>query len=232
MTLDHKIVDRARRMIDVRISELRKHTEFTIFMFNSGERLKDINKRIYDQVAAIKSERVGSYHPRPRNLREQHLAKLFEIELNLRIEEGVWSSLRDAHQALGSPHTYGLTSDFKRFIAEYADQQSKDLEEHFNKEAMNFSINQNEICRIIDVILKKYDIVVDMYCDSVSASVLENRGIPSTMHQFYGSVGVVQTGPESLASVIQNLNSDNRSALIDTLNGDKECGICFAEDCR
>jgi hypothetical protein len=67
-----------------------------------------------------------------------------------------------------------------------------------------------------DIVERQYDVAVDLYVDSLS--IQNSRGSASTTTlNFHGAVGVVQTGPQAVASVVQNLSADTRQALIDTL---------------
>ena len=66
--------------------------------------------------------------------------------------------------------------------------------------------------------MSKYDIEVDLYVDSLFVSD-PDKGVASMTqnYNFYGNIGSVQTGANSTANVVQNLEPNDRDALLRAL---------------
>ena len=59
---------------------------------------------------------------------------------------------------------------------------------------------------------RKHTVEIDLYFDSLASTVASGASV-SANYNFYGNIGSFQTGPNSVANVVQNLAATDRDAL-------------------
>jgi len=92
----------------------------------------------------------------------------------------------------------------------------------------NVSLSLNEA---LSLTIKKHNIEIDLYVDSLSIRSEEAIGasVAAPQYNFYRNIGAVQTGVNSSANVIQNLGVEDRQALLSALGTLKEHIPSFQE---
>lgn len=191
--LEQLLLDRFNQLLDVRQSERRK--QFPI-------ELSQI-----DRQAAAR----GAFHSSTRVL-QIHAAHERELEVRGII---AWECLVRVHRTLGCPVSGTIREDMKSEIDRTIDGIYKELNISFG-EVLKKSKGQMELslddawsrCK------KKHEIEADLYVDSIERSLPKEGGHPMTQqYNFYGNVGAVQSGPNAIANVVQNLGAEDRATL-------------------
>lgn len=191
--LDPKLHSRFERLIEVQMAERQKQFPLEL-------------RQIDAQAAAH-----GMLNSSVRILQSK---QAHERELDIRTIL-TWNSLVRVHRTFGCPLPDSLRDDFKaemhKRIDEIFAELSGSLDECTKKSGLNMSVSLDDSYR--DVVAK-HDIEVDLYVDSLSTSSPEQGTHPMTQnYNFYGAVGAVQTGANSVANAVQNLGVDDRTAL-------------------
>jgi hypothetical protein len=70
--------------------------------------------------------------------------------------------------------------------------------------------------------IEKHEIEIDLYLDTIIKNTVITGPESSQQYNFYGTVGVIQTGASSEANLVQNIGVENRSALSSALSQVKE----------
>lgn len=184
---------RFERLIEVRIAERRKQ-----FPIELG------------QIDA-QANASGMFHSSRRILQSQ---QAHERELEVRTILA-WESLVRVHRTFGCPVPDTLRDDLKtemhKRIDEAFSELSGSLDERTKKSQLNMSVS---LADAHAAVTSKHDIEVDLYVDSLSISHPEQGALAMMQnYNFYGTVGSVQTGANSIANVVQNLGPDDRVAL-------------------
>jgi hypothetical protein len=200
--LDLTLQARFEKLLEARISEQRKQ-----FQLELGQ--------IDAQAASY-----GRFHSGSRLLR---LQQVHESELAIRAIL-TWESLVRVHRTFGCPMSDTLREDLKAEmssrIAQCFSELNWSLTDRVQKTQANlpFSLNEARLA-----VAAKHDIEIDLYVDSLSTNTLQ-QGTPAMTqnYNFYGNVGSVQTGANSVANVVQNLDADDRASLSSALQQVKE----------
>lgn len=162
----------------------------------------------------------GMFHSSSRLLQ---LQQAHERELEIRAILA-WESLVRVHRTFGSPLSDNLREDLKgemsARIAQSFSELNSSLTDRVQKTQINMPFSLNE--RHIDV-AAKHDIEIDLYVDSLSTNTLQQGTQPMMQsYNFYGNVGSIQTGANSVANVVQNLGAEDRASLSAALQQVKE----------
>ena len=191
--LDPTMQSRFERLVQVRIAERQKQFPMELL-------------RIDGQAIAS-----GAFHSSRRILES---LQAHERELDARTIVA-WESLVRVHRMFACETPDTLRDDFKtemhKQISKAFAELSGSLDESTKRSQQQMMVSLAE-ARI--AVTSKHDIEVDLYVDSLSNSNLKESAVPMTHnYSFYGNVGSVQTGANSIANVVQNLGLDDRTAL-------------------
>jgi hypothetical protein len=193
--LNALLSDRARKLITVQFDERR--------------RLFPLDIRLFIAEAA----RRGSYHSGGMVIR-LHDVHARELEIRTII---AWKSIVRAHQGQGSPLTDGLRQDLKQELNQHVLQAFNELTGSLVRELQPLKgMPKTDLEDAKNHAIKKHDVEIDLYVDFLEQKRTQQAPI-SQQYNFYGSVGAVQTGANATANVVQNLGSDDRTALIEAL---------------
>jgi hypothetical protein len=100
---------------------------------------------------------------------------------------------------------------------------SASLEERVKRSQLNMSVSLTDALRAS---LAKHEVEIDLYVDSLTNSQAGEGKHPMTQnYNFYGAVGSVQTGANSVANTVQNLGGDDRAALTAALQQVREAVV-------
>ncbi len=123
-----------------------------------------------------------------------------------------------------------LASDLKREMEKYLfdilSELNKDL--HKTVGSIKSVVTDEQVDKLLDSAyghaLKKIGTEIELFVLSLSrAKEREGQsGSSQAIYNFYSPVGAVQTGPGATATVTQNLNSENREALLYALDDIKK----------
>jgi hypothetical protein len=182
----------------------------------SAVRLSE-RKRMFPQelsrIAADSSAR-GALH----SSMHIHLAQTaHERELDVRAII-VWESLVRVHRTIGAPNPPGLREDFKSLLNSQIESNYSELNASFVQVATRFGglRQQPDLSAVLPQIVAKHEIEVDLYVDSLRAT-RPQEDTASPTYNFYGNVGAVQTGAQSVANTVQNLGAEDRVAIASAL---------------
>lgn len=195
--LEPKIVERTNRLIEVRIAEREQQLPSEI------EQIK------------LQAGQSGNYNSGIMMLLI-HGACSRELEIRSII---VWESLVRVHKTLGAIPNDSLPSDLKEFVHSKILEIQKKLEDVFQDELKNFSGSRPTLDKIYNHTIQKHDVEIDIYCDSL-VQEYDKKGTKTPISQeynFYGSVGVVQSGANAVANDIKNMGSEDQEVLLNTL---------------
>lgn len=192
--LDQDLSDRFSRLLDVRIAERAK--QFPAELRQLGAQ------------ASSKGMFNSGYHA-------SQVLQAHERELEIRTIIA-WESLVRAHKTLGSHLGNGIAAPFKAalhsMINAFAVDLSASLQSYAQRLPATVAMSLTDAQRHL---VKKHDIEVDLYEDSLMSSSKDQSKSPQ--YNFYGSVGAVQTGANSQANVVQNLGAADQAALVKAL---------------
>lgn len=193
--LDQKLQARFAQLLDVKVTERRR-----LFPQELGQ---------FDAQAAARGMFQSSAHAHRIHHAHQH-------ELDVRAILS-WESLVRVHRTFGQPMSDTLRDDLKAEIHSHIDQAMAELTDSMNERLKKIRINTSvSLIDSYNVTLKKHDVEIDLYVDSLS----ESTGSESAMTQnynFYGAIGSVQTGANATANIVQNLGADDRASLISAI---------------
>lgn len=200
--LDAALQARFEKLLEARIAERRKQ-----FPLELGQ--------IEAQAAAR-----GMFHSSARLLQ---LQQAHERELEIRAIL-TWESLVRVHRTFGSPMSDTLREDLKAEmsgrISECSSELNWSLTARVQKTQINMTFSLDE-ARL--AVAAKHDIEIDLYVDSLTTNSTQQGTVPMAQHyNFYGNVGSVQTGANSVANVVQNLGIDDRASLSSAIQQVKE----------
>lgn len=191
--LDPTLSQRFQKLIDSQISERRQQFILELMQIDSSS------------VAS------GVFRSSGRSLQIQ---RAYEHELKIR-SMIAWESLVRVHRTLGCPRSVELRDDLKTAIANRINSDLTELKQDFMTRA---SIPQAQasltLAGVRQHLFEKHEVEIDLYVDALSFSNSNERSHPMTQqYHFYGTVGAFQTGPNSVANVVQHLSTEDRASL-------------------
>lgn len=189
--LDQKLQTRFEQLLDVKVTERRKLFPLELSQF--------------DAQAAAKGMFQSSAH-----VHRIHHAHQHELDVRSIL---AWESLVRVHRTFGSPTSDTLRDDLKAEIHRHIDQAMAELTGSMNERLKKIRINMAvSLDDSYSATLKKHDVEIDLYVDSLSESDESTSTVNQNYH-FYGSVGAIQTGANATANLVQNLGTDDRASL-------------------
>lgn len=149
------------------------------------------------------------------------LMELYEREIAARALV-VWRNLHRAHGSFGSQRSEGLLADLSAaFNAEF-DAALQALRPRFDADMKGHPHSAKgpdwsaQFAAARDHELVKYAAEIEHYVASLESAAA--RGAPAaTSYTFHGTVGAVLTAQGAVANVVQNINPDQREALLKAL---------------
>jgi hypothetical protein len=128
-----------------------------------------------------------------------------------------WESLVRAHKSLGVDLGCDVANEFKTILRGKINAFNTDLSISLQNCLKRLSTQvPMSLAGAKEHLVKKHDIEVDLYADSLRTSGADEQAIPS-QYNFYGSVGAVQTGANSQANVVQHISASDQTALLQAL---------------
>jgi hypothetical protein len=152
-----------------------------------------------------------------------YIAQAYEQDLFQRAAV-VWRNLLRAHNSLGAARTETLRQDLFESFRSQLDEIVRDLAPKFNNDMQGCPPRadlQGSFGNARDRELARHDAEIDHYVASLETATARGSTI-SGAYNFYGNVGAVQTGPGSVAHVIQHIGADQREALLVALGRVKQ----------
>jgi len=193
--LDEQLVERATRLVDVQLAERRQQLPLDI-------------QRIQREAAATGNLESG------RKVLQIRDVCAHEIGLRATL---VWQNLVRVHRIMGSGLTDSLSDDFKAFIRARVEEDFTELTGILSQNlTRNINIGQVSLDEKKEHVIRRHDIEVDLYIDSLQQGG-ENEAGQVSNYNFYGNVGAVQTGDGASANIVQNLGQDDKDALTQAL---------------
>jgi hypothetical protein len=127
-----------------------------------------------------------------------------------------WETAVRVHRTFGSLLTPELRGDLKSLIRDRIEHDFRELSASFeNTQKMAGLQRPMSLKEARDHVFAKHEAEIDIYVDSL-VQLAEGTALsapPSPIYNFYGTVGSVQTGAHSIANTVQNLGSEDRSAI-------------------
>jgi hypothetical protein len=188
---DSTFSDRVARLLDVRIAERRA--------------------QILHEAAAITS-RMATRGVVQSSIHVLELQGLYSRELEIRSVIG-WETLVRVHRTLGPLAAQETRESFRSLFADHLVVNHRELSSHLAESATRFGGRMKvDLQESYDLVLRKHQVEIDLYFDSLASASATGAAV-STNYNFYGNVGAVQTGPQSVANVVQSLGATDREAL-------------------
>ena len=191
--LDELLLNRFQNLLDTKMLERRKQFPIVLAQIDS-------------QAAAKWGFFSGN------RLRQVHQTYEWEFEARSII---AWQGLVRVHRMLGCTLSETLRDDLKaeinRVITLTFQELNASLQKHIQKPKGNFELSLEDTYTHV---IKKHEIEVDLYVDSLTLLDSKQSKHPMTQqYNFYGIVGAVQTGANTVANVIQNLGPNDQASL-------------------
>jgi hypothetical protein len=125
----------------------------------------------------------------------------------------VWETLVRVHRTLGSIALQESRESFRTRFNEYLASVHRELSAQLSEGASRFGSGMKvDLIEAYQLVLGKHDVEIDLYFDSLASA--NATGVATSMsYNFYGNVGAVQTGAQSVANVVQSLGTSDREAL-------------------
>lgn len=198
--IDPEMKERFDRLIEVQLNERRKQIPDEISRINALA----ASKGMYGSGATF--------------------GKIFELlsrETEIRVIL-TWESLVRVHRLFCSIISDSLRTDFKEEIKSQALSVHSELSAILNRILEKSPIKSGtlNLDETLNSSLKKHDIEIDLYFDSLEKQVNAagvSASVPPQQYNFYGNVGAVQTGANSSANIVQNLGQNDKHVLLEAL---------------
>ncbi|MEX2493893.1 MAG: hypothetical protein WD425_19290 [Nitrospirales bacterium] len=134
----------------------------------------------------------------------------------------IWQAIVRVHKIIGVDSGTDLADYFKALFRKYHDQSLTELTPIFEKETKNFRMSiPSNLQEVSNLAIKKHDIEIDLYMDSLGKSGEEKAKDQATTYNFYGAVGVVQSGAGAQANLVQNLGEPEKQDILSALEAIK-----------
>lgn len=195
-------------MLDERIVALSRKT--------ASIQLKDRERPLELSAASWKRKLHGHGHL------PLHLIELYEREVGARAQV-IWSNLHRAHGSFGSELSAGLRADLTQaFRADFDAMMEQQLRPRFDVDLKDFRSSAKgpdwtaQLNAARDRELARYEAEIEHYVALLEAAAA--RGAPAAAsYVIHGNVGAVVTGAGAVTNVVQNINPDQREALLKAL---------------
>lgn len=178
--------------------------------------LPERRKEVQRQIEKMKSEH-NSRGVLQSSMTIQRINEILGRELEAR-SILIWQGIVRVHKIIGVDPGTDIATYFKKLFRKYHDQSVSELAPIFDKETKNFRMSIP--CNLQDVselAIKKHDIEIDLYLDSLGTSGGEEAKKQAATYNFYGAVGVVQSGAGGQANLIQNLGEPEKQDILKAL---------------
>lgn len=193
--LSEQFTDRVQRLIKARLAERDRAFSMDLAVIKSD-------------CARTGMSGSGNYYT------QIHQAAERELKIRTAI---VWTSMGRVHKILGNGRSSDLAEAFKAIVDEYCDSFRNELDQMLESKIKNQHLRTRlKLDRALEEVREMHHVEVDLYVDSLGAegAQIDSRG---GAYNFYGSVGVVQTGPGAIANTVQNLGGDDRDSILKAL---------------
>lgn len=194
-------------MLDQQIVALARKT--------AGTELTDLDRPLELRVASYRRSRRG------RGDLYLYIMELYVREVGARAH-AIWKNLHRAHSSFGSQIADALRVDLVEAFRADFDSAMAQLWPRFEAD-MNGApqsakdpswVDQLTVARHREA--ERCEAQIEHYVASLEAA--RARGAPAaTSYVFQGSVGAVLTGPGAVANIIQNINPEQRDAMLEAL---------------
>lgn len=199
-------------MLDEKIVTLARRT--------AALQLKDLDEPLARAVAGIQVDFRGA-------------GRMFLVIFNRYVQEVarradvIWRNLHRAHNSIGAPHSDRLRSDLREAFRADLDAVVSGLSPRFEKDMAGAPQSAKErswnakFGDARDHELARYESEIEHYVALLETT--RNRGAqPAAAYIVHGNVGAIVSGQGASASVVQNIGTDQREALLKALELVKE----------
>jgi len=192
--LDPTFVDRYSRLLESRIAERMQHFPMEL--------------RKISETAAQKGMFQSSAHAS-----QAHQAHQRELEVRTII---AWECLVRTHRTLGENVDQVIRADLKVELASRIQSFGSVLAQSLQQQLQRLPAHQTfSLADAQRHLVQKHEVEIDLYVDSLLSS--GSNQAPTSQYNFYGSIGAVQTGANAQANIVQNLGTEDRAAISQSL---------------
>ena len=205
--LNLKVTELARNMIQVQFDERRKQLRQDIMRVKNEIAIRGMLR------SSMTLSRICDLYINEIQIRASIVLKVFIRILSTEVYPS---------EELASD----LKSEMEKYLFDILSELNKDL--HKTVGSIKSVVTDEQVDKLLDSAyghaLKKIGTEIELFVLSLSrAKEREGQsGSSQAIYNFYSPVGAVQTGPGATATVTQNLNSENREALLYALDDIKK----------
>ncbi|MBI5462201.1 MAG: hypothetical protein HY941_08470 [Gammaproteobacteria bacterium] len=141
-------------------------------------------------------------------------------ELEIRAIQ-LWDAMVRVHRTLGAPLTDGLAEELIWIFDSHFRDIHLEVEDILNDrlKTAGAAIRQRLLLdQILSECRNKHYVEIELYVDSLNAAPTRQSESTQTTYNYFGSIGLIQTGAGAVAHVVQNIGSDDREALVRALD--------------
>jgi len=130
----------------------------------------------------------------------------------------IWQAIVRIHKIVGLDSDVDLPAYFKDLFKKYHNESLNELILIFEKETKKFKFSiPCELQKVSALSIDKHEIEIDLYSDSISENPVAGDAGQNSIYNFYGAVGVIQSGAGAQANLVQNLGEPERQELLNAL---------------
>lgn len=153
----------------------------------------------------------------------RYVIGLCERNLNVRAVI-VWKTIVRVYGILGCEYDEIFRKKFKEELKKRLTKESALLKEMMEEEIKSVGpqhIGKYDLVAALEKIIKENEVEIDLFFDNEQVANANNSK-SNEGYNFYGNIGIVQTGDFAEANLIQNMSADESQALKEALTKAKE----------
>ena len=199
--------------------------------------------RLHRLIGALLPERKNDVLLQLQKMKEQHSArgllqsgvtvqKIKEI-LSRELEAQsilIWNNIVRVYNTIGIESDENAAVYFKDLFGRYHERSLRELQQIYDNQIKVVGRSFPSDLEDTSVsVIRKHDVEIDLFVDSLSKGREKKSVGQKTNYNFYGTVGVVQSGAGAQANLVQHLGETEKQDILKALE-DIKCAIIDASN--